>query len=81
MSLTLLTLSPPPQCSDWQPHPSQLRLSPPRLTLLAFSWSLCLICYRFLMTKQYSVNYIDAETQRQAQEQRHIELAMVIVLL
>lgn len=79
-SLFLTAPRPRPQCSDWQPYPSQLRLSPRRLTLLAFSWSLCFVCYLCLMTKQSSVNYTDAETQRQAQEQGHTELAMVTVL-
>lgn len=32
------------------------------------------------MTKQDWVNYTDAETQRQAQEQGHVELAVVTFL-
>lgn len=55
---------PLPQCFDWQPQPSQLMFSS-----LTFCKSRGLIYLPCLLTEQYLVNYTDAETQKQAQEQ------------
>lgn len=55
---------PLPQCFDWQPQPSQLMFSS-----LTFCKSRSLIYLPCLLTELYLVNYTDAETQKQAQEQ------------
>ena len=72
-----------PQCSDWQPQPSQLMFSS-----LTFSWSLCLLYHLCLFIEQYLDNYTDAETQRQAREQdtviqpwRHCYHRLLLALL
>lgn len=66
-----------PQSSDWQPSPGQLVFSPQHVDtthlLLVNVFGLASMS----IDRQHLVNYIAAETQRQAQEWEHITLATV----